>query len=99
MPRNNRPSRRASEQPDDDQNGLGRLLAGWKRTESKRDGEWFVQPVTGSQSGKRYICPGCRLDIAPGVAHLVAWRADAMMGDEAALADRRHWHNHCWRLK
>lgn len=99
MPRNNRPSRRASEQPDDDENGLGRLLSGWKRTENKRDGEWFVQPVTGSQSGKRYICPGCRLDIAPGIAHLVAWRADAMMGDDAALADRRHWHNHCWRLK
>ncbi|SDS56688.1 hypothetical protein [Microterricola viridarii] len=99
MPRNNRPSRRASGQPDDEQNGLGRLLSGWKRVEQKRDGEWWVQPVGGSQAGKVYLCPGCRLDITPGVAHVVAWRADGLMGDDASLADRRHWHSHCWRLK
>ncbi len=99
MPRNNRPSRRSSEEPDDEYNGLGRLLDGWKRTEHKRDGEWFVQPIAAAKAVKTYTCPGCRLEVLAGSAHLVAWRADGLMGDSAALADRRHWHSHCWRLK
>ncbi|MET0724897.1 MAG: hypothetical protein ABWY36_01005 [Leifsonia sp.] len=99
MPRSNRPPRgRGGARPDDEPDGLDRLMAGWKRTESKRDGQWYVQPVTGAQAVKSYVCPGCRLAIEPGHAHVVAWRADALLGDEAALADRRHWHSHCWRL-
>jgi hypothetical protein len=99
MPRNNRPSSRAAGRPDDEHNGLGNMLAGWKRTESKRDGEWHVQPVSAARAAKSYVCPGCRLEVSAGTAHLVAWRADGLMGDGAALADRRHWHSHCWRLK
>ena len=47
---------------------------------------------------KEYLCPGCGLGIAPAVPHLVIWRADGVLGDEADLAARRHWHNHCWRI-
>lgn len=74
------------------------MLAGWKRTESKRDGDWVVQPIAAAKAVKGYTCPGCGLAVAVGVAHVVVWRADGLMGDRAALADRRHWHNHCWRL-
>ncbi|MEJ3404241.1 hypothetical protein WDJ51_05820 [Rathayibacter sp. YIM 133350] len=96
MPRSNRPSRgRGRPEPDDD---LGRLLAGFKRTETKRDGAWNVQPVSAEKALKPYVCPGCSLTVEVGTAHVVAWRADALLGDAAALADRRHWHTHCWRI-
>ncbi|RNE58474.1 hypothetical protein [Cryobacterium tepidiphilum] len=97
MPRSNRPrSRRgAGDEPEDD---LSHLLAGWRRTEVRRGSLWNVQPVSAAQALKTYVCPGCNLEIAPGVAHVVAWRADGVMGDAADLAARRHWHAHCWKL-
>ena len=75
------------------------MIAGWKRTEARRDGAWYVQPISAKQAVKSYSCPGCNLQIAPGVAHVVAWKADGVMGDSADLAARRHWHSHCWKLK
>lgn len=96
MPRSNRPrSRRRDDEPEDD---LSRLLSGWRRTEVRRGSVWNVQPVSAAQALKTYLCPGCNLEIAPGVAHVVAWRADGVMGDAADLAARRHWHSHCWKL-
>lgn len=100
MPRSNHPPQRGRGRGDEEPDGdLSRLLAGWRRTEAKRDGSWNVQPVSSLQAVKGYVCPGCSLPIDPGIAHIVAWRADAMLGDAAALADRRHWHNHCWRIR
>ena len=43
-------------------------------------------------------CPGCGRPIPPGASHVVAWRADDLRGEEAALADRRHWHTRCWTV-
>ena len=94
MPRSRR---RPSARPEGD-DSFERLLAGWKRTEVRRGVEWTVQPVSALQAQKAYICPGCGRSVEPGTAHLVAWRADGVLGDAAALADRRHWHNHCWRI-
>lgn len=102
MPRSNRPRGRhgqgrdrfEEQQPD----GLDRLLAGWRRTETRRGLSWNVQPVSAAQAQKSYVCPGCGRDITPGVAHLVAWRADGVLGDSADLAARRHWHEACWRI-
>jgi hypothetical protein len=98
MPRSNRPHGRKPGSDDSDED-LTRLLTGWRRTEVRRDGLWNVQPVSAAQAVKTYLCPGCSLDIAPGIAHVVAWRADGVMGDTADLAGRRHWHSHCWKLK
>ncbi|MEN2741960.1 hypothetical protein ABCS02_29605 [Microbacterium sp. X-17] len=98
MPRSNRPRRRHGEQPEEEQDGFDRLLAGWRRTEVRRGVEWNVQPVSAVQAQKSYVCPGCGREIGPGVAHLVAWRADGVMGDAADLAARRHWHTTCWRV-
>lgn len=75
-----------------------RFLAGWKRSETKRGGEWTVQPVSGARSVKPYTCPGCHQTIAEGTAHLVVWRSDGVLGDAADLAARRHWHTHCWKV-
>ncbi|MET0297740.1 MAG: hypothetical protein ABW024_10080 [Microbacterium sp.] len=93
MPRS---SRRRRDGRDDD--SFDRLLSGWKRTEVRRGKEWTVQPVSAVQSLKTYTCPGCGRTIDPGVAHLVAWRADGVLGDGADLAARRHWHESCWRI-
>ena len=92
MPRAN--SRRR--EPEDD--SLDRLLAGWKRTETRRGVTWTVQPVNAAAAQKTYTCPGCGREVAPGVAHVVVWRADGVLGDAADLAARRHWHTTCWRI-
>lgn len=77
---------------------MERLLSGWRRTETRRGVEWNVQPVSAAQAQKSYVCPGCSRDIPPGVAHLVIWRTDGVLGDAADLAARRHWHESCWRI-
>ncbi|MFS0893610.1 hypothetical protein [Microbacterium sp. 179-I 3D3 NHS] len=94
MPR----SRRRRPARPDSEDSLDRLLAGWKRTEVRRGSEWTVQPVSAVQAQKDYRCPGCAQDITAGTPHLVAWRADGVLGDAADLAARRHWHTHCWRI-
>jgi len=92
MPRSNR---RRPEPPDD---SFDRLLSGWKRTETRRGSAWTVQPVSASQAQKTYVCPGCGRMIDVGMPHVVAWRADGVLGDAADLAARRHWHSACWRI-
>jgi hypothetical protein len=98
MPRSNRPRGRRSG-GDDDESDLRSVLFGQRATERKRDGLWNVQPLSASAATKYYICPSCGRDIAPGVAHTVAWRADGIMGETDDLAARRHWHVHCWKIK
>ena len=99
MPRSNRPrGRRVAESHDEDVD-LSRVLSGRLHTEGKRDGDWNVQPISAASAAKSYVCPGCTLEIAPSTAHIVAWRADLFMGDSVAVADRRHWHSHCWKIK
>jgi hypothetical protein len=98
MPRSNRPrSRRAREEAEEID--LARALGGAKRSETKRDGTWNVQPQSAASALKAYSCPGCGLEIAEGVAHVVAWRADGLFGEEQDLRARRHWHTNCWRTR
>ena len=97
MPRSNRPRGRAASAADD--LDLARVLAGRLHIEQKRDGSWNVQPLSATSAMKPYTCPGCNLEVAPGVAHVVAWRADGLMGAEDDLAARRHWHSHCWNIR
>ncbi|MFK4760819.1 hypothetical protein ACI3KS_07785 [Microbacterium sp. ZW T5_45] len=92
-----RSRRRRQARPEHD-DSIERLLSSWKRTEVRRGVEWTVQPISGAQAQKTYICPGCGRGVEPGTAHLVAWRADGVLGDAADLAARRHWHTHCWRI-
>jgi len=96
MPRSNRPRGRKSSDPEP--LDLDRIRQGFRRSEHKRSGEYTVQPISAAAAQKAYICPGCQLTIDPGVAHVVAWRTDGIMGEAAGVADRRHWHTHCWRI-
>jgi hypothetical protein len=93
MPRSHR------RRPDPDRgDAFDRFVAGFKRNETHRGAEWTVQPVSASQAQKTYTCPGCGGTIPIGVAHVVTWRADGILGDAADLAARRHWHMHCWKV-
>ena len=94
MPR----SRKRRPGTDRSNDSFERLLAGWKRTETRRGQEWVVQPVSARQAQKEYICPGCRGVVAVGTAHVVTWRSDGVLGDAADLAARRHWHDRCWEI-
>lgn len=69
------------------------------RNESGPDGQWVVRSLSAAAATKSYACPGCRQEIAPGTAHVVAWRADHVLGDDAAVAERRHWHTACWQAR
>ncbi|WP_341954298.1 hypothetical protein [Salinibacterium sp. TMP30] len=98
MPRSNRP--RGRRRPDDgDRGDLSQALYGSRRTEHKSDGEWNVQPVSSGNAVKTYTCPGCSQPVTVGVAHTVTWRADGIMGEADDLAARRHWHQHCWKIR
>ncbi len=100
MPRSNRPRRsRSGLDRDDEGFDITRALYGGVHTEAKRDGAWNVQPLSAGSAVKHYTCPGCGQAITPGTAHLVAWRADGLMGEADDIAARRHWHEHCWRIK
>jgi hypothetical protein len=96
MPRSNRP--RGARRDDDEDDDLSRLLTGWRRTEVRRGASWNVQPISGAQAVKEYRCPGCGNAIDPGVAHLVIWRSDGVLGEASDLAARRHWHSYCWKV-
>jgi hypothetical protein len=99
MPRSNRPrGPRSGGGGDDEDYDISRALFGSLRSESRRDGLWNVQAISASSASKTYTCPGCGLEIAPGTPHLVAWRADGLMGEAEDLAARRHWHPHCWKI-
>ncbi len=76
-----------------------RILTGARRTVTKRDGDWTIQPMSASNAVKAYVCPGCSRTIEPGMTHLVAWRADGILGDDDAVAQRRHWHRKCWEIR
>ncbi|WP_375400147.1 hypothetical protein [uncultured Amnibacterium sp.] len=72
-------------------------LTGSAATEQRRGRAWTVQPIPAAGAVKVYRCPGCERDIPAGVAHVVVWRADGVLGDAADVAARRHWHLACWR--
>ena len=97
MPRSNRP--RSARGGNDDDFDPSSVLYSRLRPESRRDGQWNVQPISAINAVKDYVCPGCNLPITSGTAHVVAWRADGLMGEADDLAARRHWHNHCWKIK
>jgi hypothetical protein len=99
MPRFNRPRGSRSSGGEDEEFDLARVLYGTLRTETKSGGLWNVQSLAATSAVKYYTCPGCTQEIAPGTAHLVAWRADGLMGEADDIAARRHWHTHCWRIK
>ncbi len=99
MPRSNRPRGRRAAGAADEEPDLSRALIARFHTEPKRDGLWNVQPLSAANATKVYTCPGCGLEIEPGTAHTVAWRADGIMGEADDLAGRRHWHVHCWKVR
>jgi hypothetical protein len=52
---------------------------------------YVAQRVPGYRAGKDYLCPDCQQPIVAGSGHVVAW-------PEGQVEERRHIHQHCWRL-
>jgi len=85
MPRHRTPARR--------QRPLSPLPAP-RRVEIGPDGhEYDVRAVAAARAAKTYRCPGCDHEIRSGMAHLVVWPTDSLLG---GADDRRHWHTPCW---
>ena len=98
MPRSNRPRGRKAAGDDASPLDIERLTFGWRHTESKRGVSYTVQPISAANARKSYSCPGCGREVVPGAEHVAVWRAESIFGDDSALADRRHWHTHCWKI-
>lgn len=64
-----------------------------------RHGAFLVRQIPAERAAKAYVCPGCGNQIPPATAHVVAWPEDAGLTGQSGLEERRHWHNHCWRLQ
>ena len=61
-------------------------------SEPERLGELEVRFIQPFQALKRYACPGCTQEIAPGTGHVVVVPVEA--------PDlRRHWHRPCWERR
>ena len=67
-----------------------------ERVVDKRDGQWYVRPITGATSVKTYTCPGCLQAITPATPHVVVWPVEKPLLSADALDERRHWHTSCW---
>ncbi len=75
---------------------IGRARGG-TRVETGPGGRQFTVRVVRSVD-KTYRCPGCNGNIPPGLSHVVAWSDEHIFGADAALANRRHWHDGCWSI-
>ena len=59
----------------------------WTRSPRGRaDGDWLVRHVRPANAVKTYTCPGCGRSIPPGIAHLVVWQQDSLLGARSAGA-------------
>ncbi len=97
MPSSRRSRRRPYGEPHQELD-VESALRGVARSAVGSDGsEWTVRRVGGAE--KAYRCPGCDQEIQPGTPHVVAWRSDHLLGADAGLADRRHWHQACWQAR
>ena len=67
-----------------------------ERIADKRDGQWYVRPITGATSVKTYTCPGCLQAITPATPHVVVWPVEKPLLSADAMDERRHWHTACW---
>jgi len=102
MPRSNRPrrsDRSGRRRPTAEPLDVDRALSGGGRREQGADGQWLVRPISGQSATKAFRCPGCRQEIPPGVAHVVAWPAEEPIGAFGGVEDRRHWHRACWSAR
>ncbi|WP_029088838.1 hypothetical protein [Brevibacterium album] len=70
-----------------------------RRVDDSSDGQWIVQEVSGSASGKSYVCPGCNQVLPASAPHTVAWREIAGYGIGIGPEARRHWHTSCFRAR
>ncbi|WP_253720362.1 hypothetical protein [Brevibacterium renqingii] len=75
---------------------LSETTAGMRTTRSLPVGDWSVQTIKGSDSGRVYVCPGCSREVSAASTHIVAWRQDARHGIEIGVESRRHWHTRCF---
>ncbi len=94
MPSGRRSSKRPYGQPHRELD-VDRLRGAVPRIEIGPRGEEFEVAVP-RPSDKTYVCPGCSQEISGQLPHVVAWPRESVMGPDAAVAARRHWHTNCW---
>jgi hypothetical protein len=56
--------------------------------------DYLVRRVSGTDSGKRYRCPGCDHEVSAAVPHVVCWPDHDIDAEH-----RRHWHTPCWTAR
>ncbi|GHT82424.1 hypothetical protein FACS1894125_4910 [Actinomycetota bacterium] len=65
------------------------------KTETKRGKTYTVRRTL--EGSSVYLCPGCNRSIAQGNPSWTVIERDHILGDQAAIDGRRHWHDGCWK--
>jgi hypothetical protein len=65
------------------------------RIETKRGKRYQVRKTFDGSSV--YKCPGCNNGITQGATSLTVIEQDHIFGEQAAIDERRHWHESCWK--
>jgi hypothetical protein len=89
MPRKNR-------RPDQPRTLNVRYARASARTETKRGHRFEVRKCAESRS--TYVCAGCQRIIPIGTITFAVIDLDHILGVEAGIDARRHWHLDCWNL-
>lgn len=78
---------------------LSLSLNSLRRVHEEPDGQWVVQQVRGTDSGKTYVCPGCSQLLPAATDHTVAWRSENEYAVGGGVSCRRHWHTACFNAR
>ncbi|MDR1448172.1 MAG: hypothetical protein LBI63_04330 [Candidatus Ancillula sp.] len=70
-------------------------FGGYTHVETKRGVQYQVSRTIRGRSN--YKCPSCNNIILSGKSSVTVIEVNHFFGSDAALDDRRHWHDSCWR--
>ncbi|MDR1861953.1 MAG: hypothetical protein LBQ41_02910 [Candidatus Ancillula sp.] len=68
---------------------------GGSRVETKQGVSYTLRRTM--EGSSVYKCPGCNREIPSGEASWTVIKNDHILGEQAAIDERRHWHDSCWK--
>lgn len=71
------------------------ILSDGVKIEYKASKKWEVRKTY--EGSSVYTCPGCYMPINQGQMSLTVIEMDHIFGQQAAIDERRHWHEGCWK--
>lgn len=70
-------------------------IFGGEKVETKHGKDYSVRKTF--EGSSIYKCPYCNNTINYGETSLTVIEKNHILGDQAAIDERRHWHESCWK--